>query len=411
MDGLARELLNDILHYFDLSDEEKDALCAFSREIVKNEYSACEMARKTEQVYYSALQDFEKNRNIGVQKPKKIAICGYYGHENFGDEAILRAILSCLDGTDLQNSAILPRKSHDIRIISVKNPIKTARDMLGADLFIFGGGSLLQNCTSDRSLLCYLLILFAANAVCKRKIMLANGFGPIRDGALSQNTYLFLISMALSRMDLITVRDGLSLRALKELIPERKIIKIEDPSLIELSKINSRLCRCGEKALKKRYFAFFVNARTCAGMGISDLALALALEKMQKEMMAECVIAVLNPEEDMEFAKLLARRGKMRIFVPKKCDMLCTFLKKCDFSLSQRYHGALYSLFCALPTLVLSNDPKLTALCVEKGALRIDFHDITDLKNKINMAKEGLTAANFGVSEKKIIAIIKKYLN
>ena len=142
------------MHYFDLSDEEKDALCAFSRKIVKNEYSACEMAQKTEQVYYSALQDFEKNCNIGVQKPKKIAICGYYGHENFGDEAILRAILSCIDGMDLQNSAILPRKGHDIRIISVKNPIKTARDMLGADLFIFGGGSLLQNCTSERSLLC-----------------------------------------------------------------------------------------------------------------------------------------------------------------------------------------------------------------------------------------------------------------
>ena len=410
MDDLARALLNDILHYFDLPERERARLCAFSREIVKKEYSASEMARKTECVYCLALQDFKKMRKREAQKPQKIAICGYYGHENFGDEAILRAILSCIEGTDLQNCAIFPRKSHDIRIISVKNPVKTARDLLCADLFILGGGSLLQNYTSERSLLCYLLVIGAANLFCRHKIMLANGFGPIRDGILSKNAYLFLIRAALRGMDLISVRDGLSLRELKKLLPERKIIKIEDPSLIELSKINLQLCICGEKTLKKRCFAFFINARACTGMGISALDLALALEKLQKELKIKCVIVVLNPKEDLPLAKSLARRGKMKIFVPKKCDTLCAFLKKCDFSLSQRYHGALYSLFCGIPTLVLSSDPKLTSLCTEKGAQWVGADAIFDLKNAIKLAKESKSSARFKSCEAQIIQILKKYL-
>jgi polysaccharide pyruvyl transferase CsaB len=406
MEELSGAVLGNILRYFDLSGKERERICAMSREIVENGYSASEMARETEFIYRLCVSDFKKNHGFNEQKPLKIAICGYYGHGNFGDEAILRSILSCIEKAVCENESS-PRKEADIRIISLKNPFKTARDLFGADLFIFGGGSLLQNLTSDRSLLCYLIIILASSFLCGPKLMLANGFGPIKDGILSKNAYFSLISVALRGFDLISVRDDASLFAIKEILPNRKIIKIEDPALIELQYINQRLINVSASASGKKYFAYFCNLRACSELKIPPSKLIFAIKKLRNEQKRECVIVVLNPAEDLKLAKAIAVGSDSKIFVPKGSEALCSLLRKCEFAISQRYHGALYSIYSAVPTFVLSDDPKLISLCAEMGAVKLTFDNLSDIKRKIFEAElHDLPRMN----DDKIVAILKKYL-
>ena len=161
------------------------------------------------------------------KKALKIVICGYYGHGNFGDEAILRVILS-----KIQN--LNPKAK--ICVLKTKNLLYSVRDMVGADVFIFGGGSILQNATSDASLLCYLAIIHVSSLLCKRKIMLANGIGPICRRKIPKKILIRATACAINCFDYISVRDTHSQKMLQNILPNRKIYLVPDPALISFAK-------------------------------------------------------------------------------------------------------------------------------------------------------------------------------
>ena len=139
----------------------------------------------------------------------KIVISGYYGFNNAGDEALLTAILASL-------RAIEPKA--DITVISgnpgntiVKHQVKSLYRFAAvrllqaigeADLVISGGGSLLQDVTSKRSLIYYLSIIVAAKWKGRKVMLFAQGIGPIR------NRFMRLLTrLVVNKADAITVRD------------------------------------------------------------------------------------------------------------------------------------------------------------------------------------------------------------
>ena len=89
-----------------------------------------------------------------------ILISGYYGFNNIGDESILRTVIDNLREKlpDIDITVL----SHDPAQTSAKYGVKAARRMslwdifrcvLHCDLLLSGGGSLLQDATSARSIL------------------------------------------------------------------------------------------------------------------------------------------------------------------------------------------------------------------------------------------------------------------
>ena len=167
-----------------------------------------------------------------MKKPTKITICGYYGHENLGDEMILEALLLKIKGA-------VPRAN--IQILNTKNPLVNTQKMYKSDLFIFGGGSILQNSTSDASLFYYLALINLASLLCKRKIMLANGIGPIIPRKIPCKILRRILAHAINRFDYISVRDTNSQKFLQNLLPNRKIRLVPDPALVEFQKLNQQL--------------------------------------------------------------------------------------------------------------------------------------------------------------------------
>lgn len=146
-------------------------------------------------------------------------ISGYYGFGNPGDEAILASMAGALrraiPGVRITVlSADPPRTErwHQVKAVKRTSPRGVLAAVLRAHLLISGGGGLLQDVTSVRSLAYYLGIIGLAQRFGKPTMLYANSFGPIRTRAGRR-----LARDIVNRMDLVTVRDELSLQELAAL--------------------------------------------------------------------------------------------------------------------------------------------------------------------------------------------------
>jgi hypothetical protein len=104
----------------------------FGRRFVEEKYSVAQMGETVLAVYLRL-----------VDKGPRVVVCGYYGERNTGDEAVLTALQTRLREEGLPSATVCPRGL---------SPLPTARP---GDIFVLGGGNLLQNETSTRSLLYY----------------------------------------------------------------------------------------------------------------------------------------------------------------------------------------------------------------------------------------------------------------
>ena len=236
----------------------------------------------------------------------KIVVSGYYGSKNGGDEAMLAAMLQVLreEVSDLNVTVIslnpeYTKRRHNVDAVPRSDISTIIKRIRAADLLISGGGSLLQNVTSSRSLYYYLTIIFLA-LVFGRKVMLyAQGIGPIR-GALAHK----LMNLIVNRVDLITVRDHGSLEELTRLqITRPKIVCTADPVLaIKPVPLDS-----GKKILARH--------STCAGkfIGVAirhwldwenfSRELAAALDRLADATAAQIVFIPMKFPEDIRAAK------------------------------------------------------------------------------------------------------------
>lgn len=281
---------------------------------------------------------------------KKITVCGYYGRGNLGDEMILEAI-----------ARVTPK----IRTLRGKNMLHLLSDMLGADVFVFGGGSLLQNATSNASLFYYLALIFASRPLCRRRVMLANGMGPINDSFFSQDFLKKMIKDAVDSFDIISVRDGCSQKYLQELLPVREILLVPDPALLLIEpKINQRLRKTGR-------FLYIPCASGLKRARIDERSVVKALREAERELGLAAFFAVMNENEDAELARRLSKAlGGRRICAPKSASELRKALSEAEITICQRFHGALFSSALGVPTLCVSDDPKMMALCEDFGLYR-----------------------------------------
>lgn len=147
---------------------------------------------------------------------KKYCISGYYGFDNFGDETILKILVENLKKFESEItvfSANPLKTSERLNVKSVKSfdlngVIKALKQ---TDYLISGGGSLLQDVTSKKSLIYYLGVIFLAQLFKKKTIIFAQGIGPINDKFLQKITKFLL-----KKCDYISVRDEKSLALLKD---------------------------------------------------------------------------------------------------------------------------------------------------------------------------------------------------
>lgn len=139
-----------------------------------------------------------------------IIISGYYGFKNIGDDAMLMAITqNLLQQKEDAKIMVLSREPHETTgLYNVDsmfrfNLLSILRSMKPGKLFINGGGNLIQDNTSTRSLMYYLFMIWMAKKRHMKVMLYANGIGPI-----NRRINRRITRYVLNKTDVITLREN-----------------------------------------------------------------------------------------------------------------------------------------------------------------------------------------------------------
>lgn len=295
-----------------------------------------------------------------MMNKKNIAVSGYYGFENFGDEAILKVLVSELNARDYcvtvfsKNPENTKNKLgvNSVYTFSLSGIFKTLKN---SDILISGGGSLLQDVTSLKSLFYYLFVIGAALFLKNEVIIFAQGIGPINNpiGRL-------LTKILLKKCKYITVRDEKSLFRLRgwDLKPEL----VSDP--VWSLPVGNRMPE-GRVGVQLRSW------KNLSRSYLSKLAKNVVSNFSDKDIYIYSFQDALDLEVCKNFEaelKLLKPDINTQILNRLSIDETIESFSHLDFLVGMRYHACLLALKYGIPTLALSYDEK-----VEKIAKRFDL--------------------------------------
>lgn len=295
----------------------------------------------------------------------KVLISGYYGFNNFGDETILSVLCEHLKsiGTDITVLSSSPNSTADKLGVNSINSFNV-KDIINAikktDYLISGGGSLLQDVTSLKSLIYYSFIIFLAQIFRKKVIIFAQGIGPL-NSIISK----FVVLNLLKKCEYITVRDE------------------ESQKFLELNKINSQL-------VVDPVFSLELAPHNCEGsIGIQlrdfknvtdDFLMHLAgmIEKYfyGKNIKLISVHDSLDYPVLNKFSKILAAKNiQFSIVDNLESKEVIDLISKLDTLIAMRFHCILIGLKTKVKTLAINYDKKVEILANDFNLPMIDLQN------------------------------------
>lgn len=284
----------------------------------------------------------------------RIVVSGYYGFQNAGDEAILevitREIPKRLPGAE--TTAVSPRDKLFLVFRTIRN----------CELFISGGGGLLQDATGPLSIPYYLGLITLARTLRKKVVVLGQGIGPIKSF-----WNRFLTGWVLNRVDLITVRDNASKVLLEELGVNRAPIFVFPDLTFLLPEANKE--RGGE--ILRAVGVKREEALLWAGISVREptqkstayfKAVAQAADHLIERYRAQIVFVPYHYPVDVETAYQAAALMKnrpiiiSRQFSPRE---LLDILPQFNLFLGMRLHSLIFAALAAVPVVGITYDPKV----------------------------------------------------
>lgn len=289
--------------------------------------------------------------------PKNVAISGYYGFNNFGDEAILSVLVEHLKTLGMNVAVISNNPSETSKyyqVYAVKNfnLVTLLGVLINCDVLISGGGSLLQDATSFKSLLYYSFVIKLAQLFGKKVIIFAQGIGP-----LNRPKSVKMVKNLLSKAAYVTVRDPKSLQVVKGWgihadlvndpvysfqIPEGTPEGIVGVQLRDYVTMNDELLQ----KLAHQIAVEFPDRKIeiYAFQKAIDLKVCKVFQKMLKQ---------INPAIKTEVLHSLSKND----FIYQ--------ISRCEYMIAMRYHALLIALKLGVKPLAVNYDAKVTGLAYD----------------------------------------------
>ncbi len=346
----------------------------------------------------------------------KIVISGYYGFNNAGDEALLSAILASLRAIepDVDITVISGNPGNTIAMHQVKSLYRFAAVRLlkaigEADLVISGGGSLLQDVTSKRSLLYYLSIIAAAKCKGRKVMLFAQGIGPIR------NRFMRLLTRTVcNKADLITVRDRDSAEELERMGVSVENVEITADSVLTLNPASKLK---GKEFLSK---AGLDPYRPIIGVSVREWPdnqhcleqIAIALGSISDRFNAQIAVLPLQVSMDMKASQILMNylpktRNKVVLVKGKySTEDFLSIIGCFRLLIGMRLHALIFAAVMKVPLMAVSYDPKVDSFVKEIGARAVGT--VADLDaERVVQAAEMLWGAEQTLQEQRIAEMRK----
>ena len=296
---------------------------------------------------------------------KKIVFSGYYGFGNAGDEAMLAAIIQVTKQrhTDCAITVISgnPRDTavrHQVAAVYIFDMLAIIKVLCGADLLISGGGSLLQNVTSSRSIYYYIAVLALGRMLAKKVMLYGQGIGPVK-GRFAKALMRYVVNKA----DYITVRDEGSFYELREIGVWRPPVEITADAVLGMERCETAT---GRKLLLKTGLTMQRPIVAIAprrwGSGNYFKAFAEAADTLIETRNVDILFLPLHVPSDNkvcdEFMQLM--RNKAYIF-DGNCDAsgFMSILGNCELLIGVRLHALIFAAIMQIPVVGISYDPKI----------------------------------------------------
>lgn len=354
-----------------LLTEDADAAAAGLRAWVERDFSAAGMVEQTLRLYRSLLPV-----RTGAA-PVRLLVAGYAGCGNLGDDAILSGLIAHLqtEHPEVRLTALTGSPARDTRRFGI--PCRDRRwlpsvffSMLRADVFLLGGGSLLQDGTSRRSLAYYLTLLKLARLAHCRTGTLAVGLGPLRTPFS-----LRAVLKALDKCDILTLRDAESLRFLVLHGTERsRPVLVPDPAVyLPPAPPLRRDAILAHLGVPPGSRLLCVAVRPASPDCADALRiLACAVRRAVTAFGLTAVFPVLDRARDTAAAETVIRLSDCggRIFFPDEASDLPALFRGAGLLVSMRLHALLFADAVGTPAIAVSPDAhegKLAAFARASG--------------------------------------------
>ncbi len=300
----------------------------------------------------------------------KVLVSGYLGFGNLGDEALFAGL-----------ARGLAARGHVLRALSADPPATRATHgvaashrlrelpwaLAGADALVSGGGGLLQDVTSRRSLLYYLNVIRAARATKLRVAVFAQSIGPLSPSGRRS------VARVLAGLP-VAVRDAPSRALLAELGIDAALVA--DTALaLPLPKTRHRggllLIPRADVAGARAALEALARERVAAGEPVGVLPLQSGADAADADAIAVAVPGVERREADG----------------PQQALARCL---EVDRVVSVRLHGLILAARAGRPHLGVAYDPKVDGFLRDSGgpavpvpvdpeALRAGLRDLAPL--------------------------------
>lgn len=355
-------------------------------ELTKERYSVEATVRLQTGIY----RDILERKRREAQGCDGVLICGSYGNGNVGDETILEAMLQQLRQHD-QNMPICvmsraPRQTarrYGIRAIFTFDPFKARKTMKRSVLFISGGGSLIQDATSTRSLLFYLYSIQYAHKFGCRVMMYGCGIGPVHR-PMNRRRASAIIDAC---VDVISLRDPESQLELQRMGVKKPIVRVTaDPALLQRipeEKIPEYERFLSEAGMDRqgRYCLFSLRPWNSARQKVALFADVAEYVYRQHGLIP--VFFRFEPGRDKEITQSVAELVKCpKIILPDVTEyaLIAALIRDMRLVFSMRLHALIFAAGQGTPVVGVSYDPKVKGFmdymgqknCVDLEAVTTD---------------------------------------
>lgn len=294
----------------------------------------------------------------------RFLLSGYYGFGNLGDEALLEVIVAQLrtrfPGCGIEVLSADPE--HTTRVYGVeaapRMDLRAVAAAIGrADIVLSGGGGLLQNGTSLRSLLYYTGIIRTALQRKKIVVIFAQSIGPL--DSLGKR----MVTQLCRRVRLATVRDARSHELLTRLLPGVPVEQTADP--VFLYEPVAPLDPLPTLGIDESAGPIaFVSIRKSAQTEKTTKLVAQAVDRLAQRWGVQTVFVPLGGAADAEISTTVIRRCRSTPVLLPECDLatVSALIARSSLVIGMRLHALILAAARRVPFLALVYDPKVGAL-------------------------------------------------
>ena len=308
----------------------------------------------------------------------RAVLCGYYGMGNGGDEALLASLLQMLPDrvqpVVLSGNPAQTRARYQVSTYPRKS-IAAFQLLRESDVFIWGGGSLVQDATSALSPVYYTGLMGIAQQLGLRTIAWAQGIGPLKRSLTRQ-----VARRAFAGCDAISVRDRNSAALVHQW--NLPFIIAPDPVwALDSSPVKGLWDFPAPRVA--------VTLRSHPQLTPDRLAtLKRALIHFQKATSTCILLVPFQPSQDLEIARKIQSDlpGPSHIYTLEDPRELKGIFQGVEMAIGMRYHSLIMAASAECRCYAISYDPKVTQLMAELEMPGWEIDQLPKDANRISKA-------------------------